>query len=344
LSHRPTGCVDGIIDGELRGWVANPDYPDRLEHVVCRNSRGAELIFCPFVYREDVVNDLGVIGVFGFAIPLDLLSPLAPCCVVTDQYGNPLQNGENVSVSGGQLPNIVQEPLNIYLHISKTAGTSLRNTLMRTVRPGEQLLIYPGTAGIFEARFHQIPLSQRNRLRWVFGHCKFGLDRHVTKPVRYVSFVREPMDRLRSNFAHHVAADTLFAIDGVALRLTTVFNEGLVEDCDNLMTRVFAGAGRELVPLGHVGEDEVEIALANVRRRFSFVGRQDRADADTMTLQSHLGLPLEPLSVDNVTQPSNSIAENVSALDWPRIGERNRADLLLYNRLEQEGLLSRVLQ
>jgi hypothetical protein len=338
------GCVDGIVEGELRGWIANRRYPDCLEHVVCRNPQGEELSFRPFVVRDDVIQVLGATGVFGFAIPLDLLGSLAPCCSVTDKYGAILRNGENVPVPTSPSTSVVLEPLNIYLHIPKTGGTSLRNSLMRPLRPGEQLLIYPDTIGISEADFHQVPLRQRDRLRWIFGHCKFGLDRHVTRTSRYIAFVREPMDRLRSNLAHHVAARSHFALDGVTLRFTTIFNEGLVEDCDNLMTRVFAGVGRETVPLGHVGEDEVEIALANVRRHFSFVGQLDRADADTMALQSHLGLPLEVLPMDNVTQLDNFAAAECAALDWPKITERNRADLLLYSRLEREGLLSRVLQ
>jgi hypothetical protein len=218
----------------------------------------------------------------------------------------------------------------------------LRNTLMRTVRPGEQLLIYPDTVpGISMVKFHQIPLHQRDRLSWIFGHCKFGIDRHVTQPSKYIAFVREPMNRLRSNYAHHVAARTRFEIDGVSLRLATVFNDGLSEECDNLMTRVFAGVGRGLVPLGHLGQDEVELAMANVRRHFLFVGRIERADADTMALQSHLNLPLNPLSMDNVTEAR---AKEFEAPNWTRIAERNRADILLYSRLEREGLLSRVLK
>jgi hypothetical protein len=152
------------------------------------------------------------------------------------------------------------------------------------------------------------------------------------------------MDRLRSNFAHHVAARTYFAIDGTSLRLTTVFNDGLSEECDNVMTRVLAGIGRAAVPLGQVGEDEVEIALTNVRRHFCFIGRQDRATADTLQLQSYLNMPPDPLATDNVTASHYLSIDEDSALDWDRITERNRADILLYNRLEQETLVSRVLK
>ena len=90
-----------------------------------------------------------------------------------------------------------------------------------------------------------------------------------------------------------------------------------------------------------MGEDEVELALMNVRQHFCFIGRQDRADADVLTLQRLVGLPTDPLLMDNVTAAIDS--EEFDALDWNKIAERNRADMLLYTLLEREGLLSRAL-
>lgn len=336
------GCVDGVIDNELRGWIANRDYPDRMEQIICRAPDGRELTFCPFVYREDVIRANGVTGVFGFAIPLDLLALLGPVCSVTDGCGVALRGGAEVTLPSDRTPETTHGPLNIFLHIPKTAGTSLRDTLLRTVRSGEKMLIYPDIVpGISEAKFHRVPLHQRSRLSWIFGHCKFGLDRHVGQSSRYITFIREPMERLRSNFAHHIVANTQFKIDGISLRLATVFNDGLSDECDNIMTRVLAGIGRDMVPLGQMGDDEVEIALKNVRRYFCFVGRQAQASSDALTLQHYLGLPLTALSVENVTAPINDC--DGSGVDWERIAARNRADLLLYSCLEREGLVSCLL-
>jgi hypothetical protein len=84
--------------------------------------------------------------------------------------------------------------------------------------------------------------------------------------------------------------------------------------------------------------------LGNVRRHFCFVGRQDRASSDTLTLQRHLGLPLTALSVENVTDSINhrEVSESIG-IDWDRIVARNHPDIALYLRLEQEGLISRIL-
>ena len=220
-----------------------------------------------------------------------MLKGLGDCVTVTRSDGEIIASGESVAIPARSARKRAASELNIFLHISKTAGTSLRNTLLSAVPAGEQLLIYPGTPGIPVQRFHQIPLRQRSELRWIFGHCKFGLDRFVTQPSRYVTFVREPQDRLRSNFAHHAAAGTEFDIDGERVAAATVINEGLSEEFDNVVTRVIAGLGKEHVPLGCMGADEVALAMVNVRRHFLFVGQHSRMDADTATLRTHLGLP-----------------------------------------------------
>ena len=337
--------MDGFIDGELRGWIVNREHPDQVQQVICRSRDGQQLAFTPFVYREDVIRDVGIPGVFGFAIPFDLLASLGSVCSVTDRHGRALHNGVNVILPSEKPRDHSRAPLHIFLHIPKTAGTSLRTALLATVPPGEKLLIYPDKVpGLSLAEFHRMPLRQRNRLSWIFGHCQFGLDRHLVQPSRYVTFIREPMDRIRSNLAHHVVANTQFEINGISLRVATVFNEGLSEECDNVMVRALSGIGQAIVPLGQIGEDEVEIALNNVRRHFCFVGRQVQASSDTLTLQRHLGLPLSALSMENVTVTidHSEVSESIG-IDWNRIAARNRPDMSLYSRLAQEGLVSRIL-
>ena len=345
LLNRISSCVDGVIDGELRGWIINMEHPESFEPVICRDSQGHEIAFSAFTYRQDVVAAMAVSGVFGFAIPLDLLSQLGDVVSVNDRFGDAFANGSAISLP--KPPALrSRATLKIFLHIPKTAGTSLRNTLLQGVPPGEQLLIYPGKLpGISIEEFHQVALRQRNRLSWIFGHCQFGVDRHLTQPAEYITFIREPLARLRSNFAHHVAAGTQFEIDRIPVRLATVINEGLSEEFDNNMTRVIAGVGRKTVAIGRVGEDEVELALNNVRNHFCFLGSYDSVDADTLKLQTHLGLSASPLPMDNVTPPHQYHDDGeVNAVDWRAVANRNRADLRLYSLLQQEGLVSRVLK
>ena len=341
---RVVGVVDGVVNGELCGWLANQDEDSRPELVICRG-KGGQRAFAPFTFREDVVAALGRAGVYGFAIPLELLASLGSHVTVADRFGNALTHGEAVALPAAEQRPARRPPTRIFLHIPKTAGTSLRNTLLRSVPAGEYLLLYPGPLpGLSLQRAVKIPLFQRDRLSWVYGHCGFGFHQYLTRPSRYVSFVREPLPRLRSNFAHHAAAGTEFDIQGVAVRPSVMINEGLTEEFDNVMTRFLAGLGTQVVPLGQVGEDEVEIALHNVREQFAFIGLQSQAVADTEALQRAFGLPLVPLSSDNVTPPESRYSpEELARVDWQAVARNNSADCLLYLRLQRDRLVSRAL-
>ncbi len=337
------GVVDGVVNGELCGWIANPEATSRFEPVICHGN-GRTLTFVPFSFREDVVTAIGQEGVFGFAIALDLLTALGPQATVTDRFGTVLQHGEAVPLPPPPARK-AQGPVRIFLHIPKTAGTSLRNTLLRDVPAGECLLLYPGhMPGISTERSLQVPLCHRNRLSWIYGHIPFGYHAYLTRPARYVSFVREPMARLRSNFDHHAAAGTEFDIRGTIVRPSVMINEGICEEFDNVMTRVLAGLGADVLPLGKVGEDEVELALHNVREYFDFIGLYEQAEADTLGLQQLYGMDAAPLSRDNITPSERRYtSREIASVDWQAVDENNAADRLLYERLQRERLVSRAL-
>ena len=342
---RFAGVVDGIVRGELCGWLVFPEGDGRAEPVICEGL-GRQLTFMPFTLREDVVTALGRPGVFGFSIPTSLLQSLGPRIVVKDRWGDLLEHGEAVEVPPPDAAPAEREPTRIFLHIPKTAGTSLRNALLRDVPTGQYLLIYPGDMpGISVRRALRIPRCQLDQLNWVYGHGGYGFHRFLTRPSRYVSFVREPMARLRSNFNHHAAAGTEFEVGGASVRPSVMINEGLVDEFDNIMTRLLGGVSVDEVPLGHVGEDEVELALYHVREHFDFIGLQSQAASDAATFQRQTHVELAPLAMDNVTPAESRYHPGeVAAVDWERVATHNHADRLLFRRLQQERWLSRALR
>ena len=231
------------------------------------------------------------------------------------------------------------------MHIPKTAGTSLRNALLQSLSPGEFLLVYPNwDLGVIYEECLELPIWQLHRFHWIYGHFKTGLHRYTAPGARYVTFVREPLFRLRSNIAHHAAAGTVFNVENIPVRASTFINDGLGEEFDNLMTRMLAGIIPADVGPGAVGEHHVEMAIENVRRHFAFVGRQENAPADCMTLQKMAGLEVVVPGLANVT-PSRRAYESseMEAIDWAAISRRNRFDVLLYSRLQAMGLTSRPL-
>ena len=79
------------------------------------------------------------------------------------------------------------QPIIIFTHIPKTSGTSFRKSLVEANVPAELIYVYPGTR-----RF----LRERRRARaFVWGHAPYGVHAMLRREVRYLTFLRDPIDR-----------------------------------------------------------------------------------------------------------------------------------------------------
>src|SRR5262245_32358487 len=88
-----------------------------------------------------------------------------------------------------------------FLHIPKTAGTSLISLLDDHFRPSE---ICP--AQLFP-EFFQIPKERLREYRLFRGHLWFGLHEYIDRTVKYITLLRHPVDRTISYY-HHVCGDS----------------------------------------------------------------------------------------------------------------------------------------
>ncbi len=340
------GEVDGLVDGELRGWIANFDRPATAETIWCVGGSGQGVAVRPTFRHEDACAAFGVDYIRGFSVPRDLLGGLGQVVSVQDDAGRPLRHGSSVSI--GTEPSASAHGNGrqwLFMHIPKTAGTSLRRALLRSVPPGEALMVYPNwDLGVTYEECLALPAPQLHRFRWIYGHYKTGLHRRASSGARYLTFLREPLARLRSNVAHHAAAGTAFSVGGVPVGPASFINDGLGEEFDNLITRMIAGVTPDQVGPGALGECHVEMAIDNIRRHFAFVGRQECARADSETLQGRAGLHVTVPELANVT-PSRLRydAGQMDAIDWPAITHRNRFDVLLHQQLLDLNLTSRFL-
>lgn len=332
-----TGYIDHISQHTLIGWIANIDHPNRLEFITCVGANGSSLKLKPFVPREDVCNALGMTGRFGFAFPAFLVGDFGPTISFIDENGAYLQNGRAVPLPVA-VPSVANGPAWIVLHIQKTAGTSLRSALTAHVKPGEAVFIYPdGFIGLSEDEFAALPWQQRAALRVVMGHTSFGIADHVPGPAEYITFLREPLARLRSHYFHHLAMNSVIKVEGVVKDTATIVAHGLTTEFDNLMVRVIAGVGHESVPCGTLDETHVEQAMFHIRTYFRFVGIVERLDTHYPALAKATALELPDLAFENTCR-LDSTGSAAASIDWSRVMQLNRFDTMLYNRVQDEGL------
>jgi|GEM_PF-6460441 len=329
------GFVDGLQGSDLIGWIANHDRPERLEEVFCSSTTGTTVRFRTFIYRHDVAQVLSLNGKFGFAIPLNLIKHLGPCITVSNRYGDILNNGSFILPKLNTEPDSKWQGAYVFIHIQKTAGTSVRVALQQQFSQSEVALIYPGvTPGMSIPELISLPIRQRQNIRLLVGHMHFGAGRFLANTCRYIAFLRNPISRLRSHYWHHRIAGSKFRQDGREVPLSQVLNEVYSEEFDNLQTRYIAGVSTDSVPLGHVSLNEVELALFNIREYFAFVGTVETIDADFPALLHAIGKNGR-LETFNRTPSEllNAEDEDFMAVDWPKVQETNKYDAILYSEV-----------
>jgi len=64
----------------------------------------------------------------------------------------------------------VQQPTLLFMHIPKTAGTALRETILNNYKRSEIAYIYPDPPGFPVHNLRDLPLCQRAQFRLVVGH------------------------------------------------------------------------------------------------------------------------------------------------------------------------------
>jgi hypothetical protein len=184
------------------------------------------------------------------------------------------------------------DPTIIFLHIGKTAGSSLRGILRRQVRRDQILefrapLPEPGRlrreGGL--AAFAAIPEADRARARLVMGHAPYGLHELIPRPSTYVTMLRDPVELVVSLYRYigrtpnHILHDELRSR---GLPLEGFVTSGLSLETDNSQTRALAGDMS--APFGGCDEEMLATARAHLEDRFAVVGLTDRFDESLLLM------------------------------------------------------------
>lgn len=286
--------------------------------------------------RPDVAELMGSQGYHGFYI--DLRKCHAPAeeasISVVASDGTPLPGAPLVA----SIPEFVEDHdrIVLFMHIPKTAGTALRESIEPNFRMSEVAYLYPDPA-LFppESSVWALTLEQRAGLRFVMGHFLFGIHNALPGRSEYVTVLRDPRDRVLSQYFQYAHYFPERLQDG-ARRLgpCDVLEKRLDPGFDNLMVRFFSGMDATVVPPGSVDRSVCELALHNMHTHFAHIGFQDSLDDMLNALNRrykwHKTLPLQQVNTGYWDR------EN---LDLPLIDKAvkhfERWDVLLYERARQ---------
>ena len=235
------------------------------------------------------------------------------------------------------------QPLIAFVHIPKTAGSTALNMLggaftkqaltdagniYRSLDKVERKLGGPGGGEAWSRRGKRV----------MAGHVPYAIfHEHLPPGTRYMTFLREPVDRVLSHYYRHVHNPK--AKGDLAARVKRYRDEGtapassleeaLVDmrmvQLRNLCTRFLCGhpSSTDELPDGALAE-----AKANLRE-FLVVGIQERFEESIVLLQRRLGIGLLPYWNRHVSVGRPGVSE-ISAEQRALIEEENRLDIELY--------------
>ncbi len=223
----------------------------------------------------------------------------------------------------------------IFLHIPKTAGTTVHRLLDSEYRPEEVYTVL--RQGERFADFTELPTAERAQIRMLKGHFHFGAHRALPQPARYFTILREPVERVISNY-HFLCEHTELMLSGEVTARHRNLRDFAVNGgplpTDNVQTRYLAGVGDE-VPQGQCTEAMLAQARRNLREHFDFVGLMERFDETLVFLKRHYGWRFRAYGFRNTTKQRPRTVD-LPAETRAAICASNALDLELYRQCAAE--------
>jgi hypothetical protein len=216
----------------------------------------------------------------------------------------------------------------VFLHIPKTAGSTLWHILRRQYTP--QALFRTDENALAPVLTPQ----QWNQTRVLLGHFAYGIKVDWREPPVYITVLRDPQERLLSHYGH-AARDlknflkirSLSDFEG-PLTLNDYLDSRWWE-IDNGQTRMLAGPEAMALPFGECGQDVFETAKRNLLENIALTGLTERFDETLLLLRRMFGWNLPCYLSENIGT-SRPRREAVSLETLQRISELTRWDRELY--------------
>jgi Sulfotransferase family len=224
----------------------------------------------------------------------------------------------------------------IFLHIPKTAGSSLYSVIQRQYPPGQMYVI----AKVSETeKFRVLPEQKRNSVRMLMGHLPFGTHGAFTEgATEYFTLLREPVDRVMSNY-FHIYSDPAHhfhrQLHAKKYTLCQLLETGKILNLNNCMTRFLSGdAKRKYDECDHA---MLEKALVNLSA-FALVGLQENFELFLVRLMERYRWK-NPYHFKKRISTARIAVHDVDKITRGCVEHYNKLDIELY-RIMQERVLN----
>ncbi len=209
----------------------------------------------------------------------------------------------------------------VFLHLTKTAGGTLKTALKRT----SDLQTY----FVYGAEdMDRLKEEEPGQYGLIYGHSTFGVHREVglAEDTRYLCFMRHPITRTISHYYHLRNVDK--GPVGDRIRASSDINDFFANhnhwEFSDFMTKVISGVGNKQ-PTKDM--NIFRMAVDNLDNRFDFVGFQEFFPISIRSLSQFLGTKVSTKKDINIGRYSLS---DIGPKTIDRIERLNQQDIRLY--------------
>ena len=223
----------------------------------------------------------------------------------------------------------------IFLHIGKTAGSTLNAILARYYTRQETFRVYPKRYYDTLEALTSLPAARRGEIRLLHGHMPFGVHEHLPAPATYITMLRQPVDRVMSLYyfarrrpEHYLHQPILRG----NLDIERFVSGGLSWEMDNGQLRVLTGHMHD-IEIGGCTRALLDEAKRNVIQHFSAVGFSERFDESVLLTKRRLGWKGLPVYRKINVTVGRRTTDRLSKSELAAIRKHNELDEELYEWL-----------
>ncbi len=217
----------------------------------------------------------------------------------------------------------------IFIHLPKCAGTTLNRIIEWEYDPMRVFSIDPVLFLWSYKKLNRWPAKKLAKMQVFKGHMPFGIHSRLPQPSTYITFLRDPVERVIS--AYYFARN--YPLHPKHKWISKLTLEEYVRVSPNHNVQCKYISGRSFVGDFHAGDcdaNTLETAKENLNRYFSLVGLTERFDEGLAILKAMFGWEISKYAKFNVTK-SRQAKTSLPASTIEFIAERNQYDVALYD-------------